>query len=89
MRRMGAELAGMPGMERKRARREVCRQGMETLGGGWVPEETSASVACSLEHLEKTISYSICTQRVVFGRDVKKSSKLSFWEAEAGGSPPV
>ena len=65
----------MSGMKRKRARSEVLRQGEENLGGGWVLEETSASIACSLEHLEKTISYSICVQHAAFGRDVNKSSR--------------
>lgn len=49
---------------------------MEALGRGWVLEETSASVACSFKHLEKTTSYSVCVQHAVFGKDVNKSSGM-------------
>lgn len=61
MERLSAEFAGMSGMKEELGRNEVCAQDLETLGRDWVLEETSASVACSLKHVEKTISY-ICVQ---------------------------
>lgn len=61
MERLSAEFAGMSGMKEELGRNEVFTQGLETSGRDWVLEETSASVACSLKHVEKTISY-ICVR---------------------------